>query len=149
MSETIEELLNSHEDFAKKCIKDKGDFLPQVIMCKDKKISVMVVATPREGIRAVLDLVQKSKPEWVVFISEGYMRVTKDKEALKNYETGELEKGFNSGDKTISEVVIIHAYTKTQKMARIIDKKTWKKVEKDTENFAGFLTINDVDRTFW
>jgi len=148
--EDLKEILNQNQEFVKNWLKKNEEITPQIVF-KDKKgdITVVLIAGEREEIKAILKIIEKTKPKWVVFITEGYMRLMKKKEDLKGYKHGELKERFESGDKSIKEVVVIQAYNKTDKLMRVIDKKTLKPISEDLRNFDGFLTISDVERVFW
>ena len=152
MSENVKKLLDNHEDFIKNLLKKQKDIVPQIISCKNNEITIGMIMAGREGIKATLSMVQRTKPDWIVFFTGAYMETKKiedGKDFIEKHYPGSLDKRFNSGDKSVSEVIILQAYTKTDKIMRMIDKKTLKKIQEDAKDFDGYLAINDVDRVFW
>jgi len=147
--QNLQEIIDFNQKFVEDCLKKQKNIIPQIVVNHNGKISVIVmVGIGRNEIKSVLKLLEKSRPKWLAFISEGYMRTFEKKENLADYKYGELQERFKKGDKSVKEVVIIQAYSKTQKLMRIVDKETLKPI-RETENFEGFLTISDIERVFW
>jgi len=141
----LKEILDDNEKFINSMGKGK-DIQPQLIVCKNKKLSIVLIAGKREEIRLAMDLIEKIKPEWVAFMSSGFAGM---KEHMKNYRHGDLQKKMNKGNKDVLEVVFIQAYSKEGKIMRTLDQKTHKRIYDDNTEFAGYLSINDIERVFW
>jgi hypothetical protein len=166
---TLKELLDFHEKFILGLPKCKT-ISPQICVSKNNEVNVVIIIGGRDEIKAGIELASASKPDWIVEFNEGYMEEIRDhtpkeikkelgdtavlaekdfNKFIRDYEVGELERRFKDGDKNVIEVVIIQAYNKQEKIMRVIDKYTGKRITEDLENFDGFLTVNDVDRVFW
>lgn len=146
---TLLKLVEKHQDFAKDVLKHNKELMPQLILCKDNKIIATVIQGDRDAIKSVIEAVSKLSPDWLVFLTEAYMRREERNSNLDKYRAGYLAEKYESGDKTVQEVIIIQAYNSDGKLMRMLDKATFKQVEKDTEEFDGYLAVNDVDRIFW
>jgi len=151
MKDTLLELVNGHETFVRMVLKEQKEILPMCIIGRDNLVIPMMIKGGREAIKFVMSKATEMSPDWLVFLTEGYMEGHDMKKMDKpiSYEVGELEKRFKLGDEKVKEVIIIHAYTPEGKLSRILIKDTMKQFRKDTEEFDGFLTVSDVDRVFW
>lgn len=149
--ENLKELLDFNEEFIRETLKNQNELIPQIVFCKNKKISVFL-ADSRDAVKQILLIAEKIKPDWLVSIAEGYMEeIEKDskEDYEKEYEYGSLGERFRVGDKKIKEAIFIQAYSKEGKLMRIIKKDTLSKFGEDVENFIGYLTVSDVERVFW
>ena len=151
----LKRIIDEHEGFVKFMLKKQDEIAPMIIFQKDgKKFINMINGAGREHIKFLLNKMSDFKPEWLVFLSEGYMEKhdlkKEDTEQIKkNYVQGTLEMQFKMGNPNVSEVITISAYSPTGKLQRVLDKKTMKNTYGDTTEFEGFLTVSDVDRVFW
>jgi len=147
---SLKEILDFNQKFVEDSLKKREEIVPQIVVNHNGEITIFVlVGLERDDIRNILKMLEKTKPKWLVFITEGYMRIAEKDEDLGEYKHGELEKRFKEGDKNIKEIVSIQAYNRREKLMRIIDKKTLKPITRDISNFDGFLTVSDVERIFW
>lgn len=145
---SLKELLDFHEEFVKglpKC----NDIIPQVIVSKNGEAKVFVVVGGRDEIKRTLLLAQNMKPDWIVTINEAYMKKADSLDEAENHVHGTLEKEFKAGNSNVMEIVTICAYRKDGKLQRNLNKMTNENLYGDMENFAGFLTIDDVERVYW
>jgi len=140
----LKEILDDNEKFVKSLGKDK-DIHPQLVVCKNKKLSIFLVVGGREEIRLTMDLIQLTKPDWVVFMCSSFAG---QQEHIEGYEEGSLKKRFKAGDKTVKEIIVIQAYAKHGKIMRTLEQKTHKKFYDDVEEFSGYLTFDDLQRIF-
>jgi delta-aminolevulinic acid dehydratase/porphobilinogen synthase len=83
-----------------------------------------------------------------IFISANREQIKMTKN-LTNYSHGSLEKEFKNGNKGIQDVIILQVYSKHGKLMRILEKKMLKQIEKDVDEFDGYLAVSDVQRVFW
>ena len=146
----INKLLDEHEVYIRGVSRGiKSVFSPMIIFEKNGKRTANVVIGSREEIRVFIDIMVKARPDWIVVMTEGYMKVVKKDEGIpKDYQHGNLEKEFNGRTKNVFEVYIIQAYTRSEKMMRVIRKDDLKRFGEDVNAFDGYLAINDVDRVF-
>jgi len=151
MKITLKSLVNKHEAFARNALKNIDELAPQLIVCIDNKIIATIIHGDRDAIKSVIEAISISdiKPDWVVFLTEGYTAIVEKGKPVENIRIGELGERFKAGDKSVIEAIIIQAYNSEGKLMRIIDKKTWKQIHGDSDEFDGYLAINDVDRIFW
>ncbi len=146
----IKKLLDEHEVYIRGVSRGiKSVFSPMIIFEKNGKRTANVVIGSREEIRLFIDLMVKTRPEWIVVMTEAFMKIVKkDEEIPKDYQYGCLEKEFNNGTKNVIEAYIIQVYTRSEKMMRVIRKDNLKRFGKDVDVFDGYLAINDVERVF-
>jgi hypothetical protein len=149
--ETIEEIFERHRKFIENVLKENGEIYPQVSYQKNGEVIAMVLLDlEREKIKAILDRVSETRPEWVCYMTEGFAkRMLKEdrKEVETSYRQGELQERFSVGDKSVQKVIIVQVYKKSEKRAKMYDKEMHELVSVD--DFQGFLTIDDVKRVFW
>jgi hypothetical protein len=93
-----------------------------------------------------IESLAKQKPNYLIFVSEAYMKQVK---TVESYQHGSLETEFKKGSKDIIDVIILQAYSRHGKLMRILEKETLKQIEKDNEEFDGHLAVSDVQRVFW
>jgi phage-related protein len=146
----LKELLDDHETFVNSLPKCK-DIIPQLVVAKDDELKVFIITggVEREGIKKLIEMMEKTKPDWIVFITEAYTKKLKNPEELEDYRHGMAEKEFKAGSKDVKEIVVIQAYSKQGKMMRTLDKVTGEKYQEDVEEFSGYFTVDDVERVFW
>ena len=145
---SLEKILDHHEKFIRTVLEKIKDISPQLCVCKNNKIiAMLLVDLEREQIRTLIDKVAKSKPEWIVFMTEAFVKKAKVGD-IETFRHGDLKKDFGK-DKNIFEIIVIQAYTKEGKMMRCINKKTLERYGDDAKDFSGFLSIDDVSRVFW
>lgn len=150
-------MLDDQEKIVKTMLLGMKELQPMVVVFKGNTAVPIIVAGGREDIKSALEHASSLCPDYLVTITEAYMekRNTKGKtkeeleEMFNNHVVGSLERRFADGDKSVLEVITISIYSPEGKLARTLLKKTMKQIGKDCEDFAGFLTINDVDRVWW
>lgn len=150
-------MLDSQTEIVKKMLQTMDEISPMIVLFKENTCVPILVIGDREQIKETMEFASSMNPDFLVTINETYMeeRNTKNKtkeqieEEINNHVYGSLAERFNNGDKSIKEAIMINAYSPDGKLSRILLKDTLKQFEKDTEEFSGFLTINDVDRVWW
>lgn len=147
----LKKMLDREEEMTKEILKKHRNMVSHIIIEKtingnDVLIPIFLSAK-REYIKSTMESLAKHKPNYLIFVSEAYMKATKN--PIENYNHGSLEREFKSGDKDILEVIIIQAYSKHGKLMRILEKKTLKKFNEDQAEFDGYLAVSDVQRVFF
>jgi hypothetical protein len=153
----LKQMLDDQERIVKTMLLGMKELQPMVVVFKGNTALPIIVAGGREDIRRALDCASSLCPDYLVTITEAYMEKidkknkTKEEieEMLNNHVVGSLERRFSDGDKSVVEIIAISVYSPEGKLARTLLKENLEQIEEDCENFAGFLTINDVDRVFW
>jgi hypothetical protein len=144
----LKQLLDDHEIFVKSLPKCK-DIIPQLVVAKDNELKIFIITVGREAIKELIEKMEKTKPDWIVFICGGYSRHLREGEKLEDYRHGTAEQEFKEGKKDVKEIVSIQVYSKQGKMMRTLDRDTGKKIEDDVDDFGGYLTVDDIERVFW
>ena len=142
-NEDIDEILHHHEDFVKQMIAERGEITPQVIISKDKKISVfLLMDIDRDGTAKILKYAKAVQPDWAVFFTEAYMRMyAKNHEPSPGLEHGEMAKSFKMGDPTVKEIVIVQVMKKNEKkMAFYIKENGELKERNENTEFDGYMS---------
>jgi hypothetical protein len=156
MAMCLRELIEFHEDFIKMILQRTGELRPQMIYELDgKTVATAFIEDFRTGILQVLDMLRGKPISWLITMNEGYedslkyIGRDKDKldEVLDKYVPGSLQKRFESGDKTVKEVILMNVYTKYVKLSITYD-KDMKKL-RQTDSFGGLLAVDDLDRLSW
>ena len=154
----LKRILDEHEDFIRSALKTQDEIIPMIIISKDnKRMASLMIGAGREDMKHFLDKMNSLKPDWLVFLGEGYMekhnikgKTKEEKDQItNNYEHGTLEMQFKMGNPKVVEIIHITAYSPDGKLQRTISKKGMKSIYGDIENFEGYLSISDVDRVFW
>jgi hypothetical protein len=150
---TLKERLDMESEIISDMIKDMKtrkknvELTSMLIIDKDGKKIVIGLCIDREDKKAIIERVSAIHPQYLTFITEAYMRTAQ--EIPQNYRHGQMEEEFKSGSKDVKEVIVIQVYSKTGKLSRVLDKETLKSINEDCEDFAGFMTVSDVQRIFW
>jgi len=145
---SIADLLKFNEKFVKDSVKKTGKVSLMVTAMKDNNL-IVFPCTNRNTIKESMELAKKLNAEWIVVIFECYKMKVKAKIPPKDYEHGELEKKFKSGDKSVEDSVLIAVYTRDEK--RLV---TYTKVDNklkdrlESKEFGGFLSFEDEENTF-
>lgn len=156
MSMCLRELVEFHEQFIKMILQRTGDLKPQMIYELDgKSVATVFMGDFRTGILNVFDSLRGKSISWLITMNEAYEDVfqcrdmSKDdmERRLSTYSPGVLQKRFESGDKSVKEVILMNVYTKDIKLSMTYD-KDMKKL-RQTENFEGLLAVSDLDRLSW
>lgn len=156
MAMCLRELIEFHESFIKMVMKRSGELKPQMIYELDGKANAVVfMGDFRAGILQVLDALRGKPISWLIMMNEGYQEELDFRKMTPNeinnrtlhHVTGSLQKRFEHGDKSVKEVIVMTVYTKRLKLSLTYDKDMNK--IKQTEEFDGLLTVNDMDRISW
>ena len=157
MAMCLRELIEFHEDFIKMILKRTGELKPQMIFeINGKAVATVFMGDFRTGILTVLKSLRGKPVSWLVMMNEGYeekinygrkMTPEEIENLALHHVPGSLQKRFESGDKSIKEVIMMAVYTKNLKLSITYDKSMNKL--KQTDEFDGLLTVNDIDRISW
>ena len=146
----IKKLLDEHEVYIRGVSRGiKNVFSPMVVYEKNGQRIVNVIIGEREQLKVFIKMMVKTRPEWIVVMTEAFMKTVKKEEGIpKDYQYGQLEQEFNNGVRNVIEVYTIQVYTKSEKMMRVIRKDNLERFGKDVDAFDGYLALNDVERVF-
>ena len=141
---TIEDLVSHEKKILDGMILNPEGLSPIVIFSKNDEVSVMMLRVEREQIQKILAGIKSVDPDWMIFMSEAYMRTVKSI-ACPDYEHGNLQKSFEMGDPTVQEIVNLQVYMGKEKMMVVFRKENNKLVELHRNSeFSGFLDVGDV-----
>jgi len=144
--EELRELLKFHVAFAKRTLLRDNSLTPMLISCKDDEVVPICFAdSPREVIHALIQRVKSNNPEWMVFMTESYMKeYDARKTDIKGIEStmrhGDLKREFNSGFKNVKEAFIVNAYYGDKKLFVTYE------VKKQNDKVIGFEKIGETDK---
>jgi hypothetical protein len=149
----LKEILDREEEMVRDLLKKHDNMVTHILIEKTvngKNILVPIfISANREQIKMTIESLAKQKPNYLIFVTEAYMKMSKDMKEVEKYTHGKLEEEFKNGDEGIQDVIILQVYSKHGKLMRMLEKKTLKQIEKDVDEFNGYLTISDVQRVFW
>lgn len=145
----IDELLDSHKEFAEEIIKKDRGFTAQAVICTNGNIIPIIITGGNEQIKQVLKTVEKGKNilDWMIMMHEGYQACMKDDD-IPRYVRGSLEERYLSGDAEVKWVFVIQALLKegkrTIKKVRIYEIKHESFdfiLEHEIDEYDGYLAI--------
>ena len=149
----LKEILDREEEMVRDLLKKHDHIITHIMIEKTvngKDILVPVfISANREQIKMTIEALAKQKPNYLIFVTEAYMKMSKDMKEAEKYTHGKLEEEFKSGNKGIQDVIVLQAYSKHGKLMRMLEKKTLKQIEDDVDGFDGYLAVSDVQRVFW
>lgn len=140
---TMDEVVEHHEDFIRKVIKERGRIVPQVMSFRDRELIVVLCPDGREGVKIAMKLARKARAEWIVGIFEAYMSGRLKEEEVDTYRRGSLEKRFKEGDKSVRDVVLMVVYFEDKKKLMCYRKMRNRVIRKiqEGEVFSGYMTL--------
>jgi high-affinity Fe2+/Pb2+ permease len=149
----LKETLDREEGMVRDLLKKHDNIITHILIEKtingrDILIPIFISAN-REQIKLTIEALAKEKPNYLIFVTEAYMKMSKDMKEAEKYTHGKLEEEFKNGDKGIQDVIILQAYSKNGKLMRMLEKKTLKQIEEDVDEFNGYLAVSDVQRVFF
>jgi ABC-type Fe3+-citrate transport system substrate-binding protein len=107
----VKEMLDREEEMVREMLKKHDHIITHIVIEKtvngqDILIPIFISAE-REHIKMTIEALAKQKPNYLIVVTEGYMkRVDK----IENYPHGTLEKEFKKGSKDVLDVIILQAY---------------------------------------
>jgi len=146
----LKDILDKEEEMVRDMLKKHDHIITHIIIEKtvngqDILVPIFISAT-REDIKKTMEILARQKPNYLIFVTEAYMKTVKK---MENYSHGSLEMEYEKGNKNVVDVIILQAYSKHGKMMRMLENKTLKKINEDNSEFDGYLAVSDVQRVFW
>jgi hypothetical protein len=146
----LKEILDREEEMVRDLLKKHKRIITHILIEKtvggqDILVPIFISAN-REQIKSTIEALAKEKPNYLIFVSEAYMKQVKK---IENYNHGSLETEFKKGSKNVLDVIILQAYSKHEKLMRVLEKATLKQVDEDKDEFDGHLAVSDVQRVFF
>jgi hypothetical protein len=153
----LKELIEFHERFIEATLHVNGELKPQMVYAVDgqRPCAIVFAGDFRTAILKVFDSLRGKPISWLITMNEAYEDVFEYKDMsnadlekrLATYQPGILQKRFESGDKSVKEVILMNVYAKNIKLSMTYD-KDMKKL-RQTDEFEGLLAVSDLDRLYW
>lgn len=139
----VEDIMNLHISLIKKFKEDNSSQIPPtLIICRNEEIGVFFFKGDLKDFQKFLmEKFNEQRFEWLVAVNEAYAEFLneEDKGKIKEYMKNSLKERFESGDKSVKEVITIQVYTRDDKMMSVLDIQG--NVLEQTKEFNGYLTI--------